>query len=57
MNAAIHTDMQLRQAGVASELHVWDGMFHGFFYDADVPESNQAFAIMIKFFDSHLGKN
>jgi acetyl esterase/lipase len=57
MSAAIHTDVQLREAGVDSELHVWDGMFHGFFYDADVPESRQAFTLMVKFFDSHLGKN
>jgi monoterpene epsilon-lactone hydrolase len=37
MSGAIHTDVLLTKAGVDSELHVWDGLFHGFFYDADVP--------------------
>jgi len=47
----------LTKAGVDSELYVWDGLFHGFFYNADVPESKDAFNIMIKFFDRHLGKD
>ena len=54
MSGAIHTDVALTKAGVHTELHVWDGMFHGFFYNADVPESREAFDIMVKFFDSHL---
>ena len=41
--------------GVEAELHVWEGLFHGFFYNADVPESTDAFNVMIKFFDRHLG--
>lgn len=57
MSGAIHTDVLLRKAGVDSELHVWDGLFHGFFYNPDVPESREAFEIMIKFFDKHLGQN
>ncbi len=57
MSGAINTDVQLTKAGVDSELHVWDGMFHGFFYNADVPESKEAFSIMINFFDRHLGKD
>jgi len=56
MSGAINTDIELTKAGVHTELHVWDGLFHGFFYDADVPESKEAFDIMIRFFDSHLGK-
>jgi epsilon-lactone hydrolase len=57
MSGAIHTDILLTQAGVDSELHVWDGLFHGFFYNADVLESKQAFDIIGKFFDRHLGKD
>ena len=57
LSGAINTDILLTEAGVDSELHVWDGLFHGFFYNADVPESKEAFAIMGKFFDRHLGKN
>jgi len=55
LSGAIDTDIQLTKVGVHSELHVWDGLFHGFFYNADVPESKEAFAIMIKFFDKNLG--
>ena len=57
MSGAINTDVQLTKAGVDSELHMWDGMFHGFFYNADTPESREAFSIMINFFDRHLGKD
>lgn len=57
LSGAIDTDIQLTKAGVDSELHVWDGLFHGFFYNADVPESREAFDIVSKFFDRHLGKN
>lgn len=56
LSGAIDTDILLTKAGVDSELHVWDGLFHGFFYDADVPESKQAFRIIENFFDRHLGK-
>jgi monoterpene epsilon-lactone hydrolase len=55
MSAALSTDVLLTQAGVDSELHVWDGLFHGFFYNSEVPESKDAFNIMAKFFDRHLG--
>jgi len=29
----------LTNAGVEAELHVWDGMWHAFFFDPDLPES------------------
>lgn len=57
LSGAINTDILLTKAGVDSELHVWDGLFHGFFYNADVPESREAFSIIQKFFDHHLGKD
>ncbi|MBW4028680.1 MAG: alpha/beta hydrolase [Acidobacteria bacterium] len=56
MSGAINTDILLTKAGVHSELHVWDGLFHGFFYNADIPESKEAFTMMIAFFDKYLGK-
>lgn len=55
MSGTIHTDTELTKLGVKTELHVWDGLFHGFFYNADVPESRDAFNIMINFFDQNLG--
>ncbi|WP_041586682.1 alpha/beta hydrolase [Terriglobus saanensis] len=55
MSGTIHTDTELTKRGVKTELHVWDGLFHGFFYNADVPESQEAFNVMISFFDRNLG--
>jgi epsilon-lactone hydrolase len=56
MSLAIYTHEQLVKEGVDAELHVWEGLFHAFFYDADVPESRDAFSVMVKFFDRHLGQ-
>ena len=55
VSSALYTHEQLVRVGVESELHVWEGLFHGFFYNADVPESKDAFNVMIRFFDRHLG--
>jgi monoterpene epsilon-lactone hydrolase len=57
MSGTIHTDTELTKLGVKSELHVWDGLFHGFFYNAEIPESRDAFNVMISFFDRNLGTN
>ncbi len=55
LSSAVYTHEQMVKVGVDAELHVWEGLFHGFFYNADVPESKDAFNVMIKFFDRHLG--
>lgn len=55
LSSALYTHEQLVKLAVEAELHVWEGLFHGFFYNVDVPESKDAFNVMIKFFDRHLG--
>ena len=55
LSSALYTHEQLVNLGVEAELHVWEGLFHGFFYNADVPESRDALNVIIKFFDRHLG--
>ena len=55
LSGALYTHAQLSKAGVDAELHVWEGLFHGFFYNPDVPESRDAYDVMVKFFDTHLG--
>jgi acetyl esterase/lipase len=55
MSGAVYTHTQMVRLGVDAELHVWEGMFHGFFYNPDVPESREAYAVIVKFFDRHLG--
>jgi len=56
LSAALYTHEQLVKAGVETELHVWEGLFHGFFYNAEVPESKDALNVIVKFFDRHLGR-
>jgi len=55
LSSAIYTHAQLVKLGVEAELHVWEGLFHGFFYNPDVPESQDAYQVIVKFFDRHLG--
>lgn len=56
LSSAVYTHSRLVKAGVEADLHVWEGMFHGFFYNPDVPESRDSYDVMVKFFDRHLGK-
>lgn len=55
-SAALNSHNQLTKAGVESQFHGWDGMVHGFFYNSEMPESRDAYDIMVKFFSAHLAK-
>ena len=56
LSAAVYSHTQLVKLGVDAELHVWEGMLHGFFtYQPDVPESKEVWDVVTKFFDNHLG--
>jgi epsilon-lactone hydrolase len=54
LSAAVNTHRELVKAGVEADLHVWDGLNHAFFYDANLPESREAFDVMTGFFRKHL---
>jgi len=56
MSSAIHTHATLVDLGVDAELHVWEGMGPGFFYDSSTPEAKQAYAVITRFFERHLGR-
>ena len=56
LSSALYTHEQLVKLGVETDLHVWEGLFHGFFYNVDVPESKDALNVIVKFFDRHLGR-
>ncbi len=56
MSSVLHSHALLTTAGVDAELHVWDGMWHSFFSDPDMPESREAYAVMVSFFDRHLAR-
>lgn len=55
-SSALTSHNKLAAAGVASQFHGWDGMFHGFFYNSELPESREAYEVMRRFFDSHLAR-
>lgn len=39
LSEVLYTETRLVKAGVETNLHVWDGMWHNFFFDVDLPES------------------
>lgn len=51
---APYTHARLVDLGVAADLHVWEGAAHCF-PTPDSPEGRQAFRVMTRFFDKHLG--
>lgn len=55
MSGAIYSHMQLVKAGVDAELYLWDGLGHGFMLDASLPESREAYDVVVRFFERHLG--
>jgi monoterpene epsilon-lactone hydrolase len=54
MSSALFMHARLVRAGVLAELHIWDGTWHASTYDADIPESREAFQLMAKFFQTPL---
>lgn len=56
LSSAVYTHSRLAKLEVKADLHVWEGMFHGFYSNPDVPESRAAYKVMIDFFDTHLGQ-
>ena len=57
LSSAVYTHTQLVKNGAVAELHVWEGLFHGFFYNPDVPESRDCYDVIVRFFDRSLGKH
>ena len=58
LSPAVYTHTQLVKLGVKSELHVWEGMVHGFFtIYPELPETREALNVIVKFFDKHLGRH
>jgi len=56
MSSVLASQQLLDQAGVQTELHVWDGMWHSFFSDPELPESQDAYRVMARFFLTHLDR-
>jgi epsilon-lactone hydrolase len=47
---------KLHNAGVEAELHVFEGMWHGFQDDTDVPEAREALTDLAHFLTAHMEK-
>jgi epsilon-lactone hydrolase len=55
LSSVLATHAQLVRLGVAADLHVWEGMNHAFQFYPALPESREAYRVIVSFFDSHLG--
>jgi acetyl esterase/lipase len=56
LSSVAYMHSRLVALGVEAELHVWEGLTHGFFQDPDLPESREAHDVAVKFFERHLGR-
>ena len=56
MSSVLTSQQRLDQAGVQTELHVWEGMWHSFFSDPELPESQEAYRVIVRFFLHHLDR-
>ncbi|WP_230473499.1 alpha/beta hydrolase fold domain-containing protein [Dyella choica] len=54
MSSVLASQQLLDKAGAKTELHVWEGMWHSFFSDPELPESQDAYRVMVRFFLAHL---
>jgi len=57
LSSVLRSHALLVEAGVDAELHVYEGMWHSFFSDPELPESRAAYGVMVRFFDRHLGRD
>jgi epsilon-lactone hydrolase len=56
LSGAAYTHAQLTKLGVTADLHVWEGLGHGFFTNSPrLPESREVWNVVTHFFDEHLG--
>ncbi len=57
LSNTVRTHRKLRQAGVEAELNVFEGQSHAqYLFNAEAPETREAFTEMARFFDKHLGR-
>jgi len=56
LSSVAHTHTQMAKLGVESYFYAWEGMWHAFMYDVEVPEAQDAFDVIVKFFDKQLGR-
>ena len=55
LSGVVFTHSQLVKQGVKAALHVWEGLEHCFAVNPNFPESQDAYNLIVSFFDEHLG--
>lgn len=55
LSSVAYMHSRLVALGVEADLHVWEGLGHGFFLEPDLPESREVYGVVARFFDRHLG--
>jgi monoterpene epsilon-lactone hydrolase len=55
LSSVLRTRELLVQAGVSTELHVYEGMWHSFYVDPEMPESRATYEVIAQFFNRMLG--
>ena len=55
LSSVVQTHARPVALGVPAELHVFEGLGHGFFYNPELPESREMYALVAAFFNAHLG--
>lgn len=56
MSSVVQTHSILIQQGVPADLHIWEGLPHGFFADPELPQSREMYEVTARFFERYLGK-
>ena len=54
LSDVVLTRRALNKAGVVTELHVWERLWHCFPYNPSLPEAREAFDVLAAFFNRHL---
>lgn len=55
LSSIVKTHVDLRRLDVDADLFIWEGLSHAFHFNPELPESREAYDIIVKFFDKHLG--
>lgn len=56
LSETLATHAQLVRLHVEADLHVWEGMSHAFHFNPALPESREAYDVIARFFNKHLGR-
>ena len=56
MSSSVYAHVQLAKAGADARLFLWDGLEHCFTYNPQPPESQEAYDLMIRFFEQAMDR-